>query len=225
MSVIDYCKNVRLFSIDQEKAVIALTKQYFSGGLFRFQIQQVLKQVQLYWYRDSNQNNLGGFHMLSKDPKSKKYAIYINWFFDTSKDFGNSELDNPFFLQNIFGRISCVLGTILHQLTHYMQFKQLGWKYFVLQLPILRNYTIQYQAYAISKLVQDDERFRQMNVLDQFCLKVKYKFNQKLFFSKAQLHAKKIIQENNFDYMTNLFQKKDLLISSVQQCVLNSKKV
>lgn len=165
MSVLDYCKQLYLFTPHERNVINILIKEYvdISKQMFDYLKYINIDDVQFYWYKDKNEDVLGGFHNLSYDPKTKKYAIYINMFF---------EYDNR---GDAFDIISMCLGTILHQLKHFSQLKQFGYLlYGVLQLPIIRNYTIQTSAYKISDYVDSLNISAKLIVREHIYLKAKY---------------------------------------------------
>jgi hypothetical protein len=75
-----------------------------------------------------------------------------------------------------FDVISICFGTILHELKHYWQLKNYGCVlYGLLQLPIIRNYTIEKSAYQISDYVTSlkiSER-----IICKECVYLKAKYN------------------------------------------------
>lgn len=203
MSIINYCQKLRMFSTYEIDVVKLLTKEFIQkDGILTFDIDEILKQIQVYWYKDSNDDNLGGFSAIGKDSKMKKWSIYINDIFSTQQNFSQEQQDYSV----VFNQINLVLGTVLHELTHYVQFKKNPLVYYVLQLPVLRDYTIQTQAKAVSDYVYNEPNLNKLNMIDELCLKIKYKIND-FYLSKKQRQVKKYILENKIDYMNEIYHK------------------
>lgn len=189
MSVLDYTKQLYLFTPYEVNVIKILIQQYINKNskIFTYLNEIDLNQVQFFWYKDSNENVLGGFHILSYDPKVCKYAIYINMFF---------EYENK---GDQFDVISLALGTILHQLKHYHQLKTLGYFWYgLLQLPIIRNYTIEPAAYKISDYINVLKLQNRITLKQKIYLKIKYNVSDN-YLSKRQLKIINEIKNKNID--------------------------
>lgn len=203
MSIINYCEKLKMFSSYQISVVKLLTKQFMQkDNILSFNIDQALNQVQIYWYKDSNDDNLGGFSAIGKDIKTKKWSIYVNNIFTTKELFGQEQQNYGM----VFTQVSLVLNTILHELTHYYQYKKNPVMYYVLQLPFIRNYTIQAQAYAVSDYVNNHTQLNGLNMVDELCLKIKYNIAD-FYLNEKERQIKKYILQNNIDYMQNIYKK------------------
>lgn len=212
MSVLDYCGKLALFTDYQLDVVKMLIKQYIDTNtqMFGYLKEVNLQKVQIFWYADSNQDVLGGFHLFSYSIKNGKYAIYINDFFSQN---GNIRRNHS------VGEISMVLQTILHELKHFWQKEKMGWLlYFVLQFPIIRQFTIQKSARQISKCVADMNIGGNLTTTRQFILKCKYNLNN-LYLTNEQLNLKDylVIKKVDWDQLYN--NKRLITLKSIKQFV------
>lgn len=201
MSILDYCKQLYLFTPYEYEVIQMLIKEYIDGktNLFDYLKQIDLNEIQFYWYRDSNEDVLGGFHSLSYDPKTKKYAIYINMFFQEVK------------LKNSIDTIALCLDTILHELKHFYQLKRYGFfVYGILQLPIIRQFTIEKSADKISDCVCSLKIPTLLNIREIIFLKVKYNINA-YYLNDKEKEIIALIQNKHVDL--NEFRQNVKLIS------------
>lgn len=195
MSVIDYCKKLSMFSNCQLQVIKILIQQYLNNDeTFAYLKDINLNQVQFFWYKDSNQDVLGGFHFFGYSSKNQKYAIYIN-------DVFNQQHNNT----NAFSFVQLVFQTIVHELKHYWQMKKFGWVlYFVLQMPVIRQFTIQRQAKKVSQKIID-MKMSNLNTVEQFILKIKYNIST-IYLSEQEKKLKQLIKQKNID-VVSLYQK------------------
>lgn len=138
MSVFDYRKGLQGFSIYELQICQMLIDKMVDDGDedFKYLNDVGLKDVKIYWYSDSNPQVLGGFYLLSKN------CIYINReFVSFNEDDSWSEKAN---------RILMVFPTIMHELCHYWQSRKYGLLYFLMQLPVVREFAIEKKANRIS---------------------------------------------------------------------------
>lgn len=196
MSVLDYTKNLKLFTPFEYFCINMFIKEYVDTSDPLFAYLNVVKpqDVEIYWYKDSNSQILGGFHLISGlNSKNGKYAIYINNIFEVN------ELDiiDPY--ANQFDYVYMTMPTILHELKHYSQYLIYGKLiYMILQLPIIRQYTIEKQAYKVSNYMEQKLEGT-LSLSSMLKLKMKYKCSQ-MYFNKRQLQIKKTLEQNNLDY-------------------------
>lgn len=191
MSVLDYTKQLYLFSPLEYNIIKMFIAEYINtkSEMFKYLTKFDLNEVQIFWYKDSNDDNLGGFHSLSYDSQNKKYAIYINLFFDHNS-------------YNSFDIMFLCFDTILHELKHYHQLKTYGWLlYMFLQLPIVRNYTIEKSAHDISNFVQKMNLSSKMILRQYIYLKAKYNVSD-CYLNKEEQKIIETIKNKNVDIET-----------------------
>jgi hypothetical protein len=121
----------------------------------------IARDVEIYYYDDKSSKVLGGFHSPSKN------VIYIN-------------LDgrcNNTYIQRA-NNLIMLFPTVMHELFHYFQRKSMGRIiYGVLQIPLIRKYTIEPNAYKISEYLYDKiKKYQEMSMKDFAKLKKKYNF-------------------------------------------------
>ena len=211
MSVLDYCKKLVLFS-SQEMMVMKLLINEFliDTKLCEFiKTINIDKEIEFYWYKDSSDKVLGGFHILSGLTGHKKYAIYINCS-AVNLELDDIENSKDRIFDNVFNRITTVIATCCHELKHYHQFRSCPLLYFILQFPILRNFTVEVGAYKISDYVDAQEDITGMTPLDQLCLKIKYHF-PKMYYDKTELKFFNLCLEKNIDPMKTYYKSGNIL--------------
>lgn len=191
MSVLDYCKQLKLFSSYENQIIELLIKQYaIKSPMFDYLNKINLNKIQFYWYCDSDADVMGGFHLYGKDYKTEKYAIYLNDLYQLRYNFLND-------YNKVFMAVTGVFDTILHELKHYSQLQQYGYiLYNILQLPYIRNFTIEKSAYEISDYIYGLNLFGKISDSDIFFLKMKYNVNIEYFNSKEKQLKQKIEQKN-----------------------------
>lgn len=191
MSVLDYCKQLRLFSSYENQIIELLIKQYANKSpMFDYLKKINLNKIQFYWYCDSDENVMGGFHLYGKDFKTAKYPIYLNDIYEIRYNFLND-------YNKIFMAIIGVFDTILHELKHYSQLQNFGYIiYNILQLPYIRNFTIEKQAYKISDYIYNLNLYGKTSNVDIFFLKIKYNINIEYFNSQQKILKEKIQQKH-----------------------------
>jgi len=164
MSILDYTKNLTLFDSYEirliEMMIEELDLEETDDCMFLEEIN--LSEVEIYWYSDSSENVMGGFHMLGKN------ALYIN-----REYFGAYETES--YVQKMLYVVSA-FPTIIHELCHYWQFKSHPILYFFLQLPKIRDFTIEKQAYRISDYLEANSKFNNMSIKELTECKKKYNF-------------------------------------------------
>ena len=178
MSIIDYTKKLTLFD-EYDIKVIEMMIDYLKlreREEFNFLNQISLKDVQLYWYTDSNKNVLGGFHIFSFN------VIYIN----EVNNVGKKQWININKLQKVMQ----VFPVIIHELCHYWQFKKNPLLYFFLQFPFIRNYTIEKQAYKIEDYIYENNKFMNMTIKKIAQIKKEYNFYDNEFDEKEKQYLK-----------------------------------
>lgn len=186
MSVFDYMKELTLFDNYENKVIKMLIDELnlYQHYDFKFLNEINLNNVEFFWYKDSNDQVLGGYHFLSYDYTNKKYAIYINKIFQ----YNSNENNTSAFYQKM-NNIILVFPILLHQLCHYWQAKKYPYLYFILQLPIIRDYTIQKQAYRISDYLYSNNWIQFLGIKDLIKLKQKYNF-QECYYDEIQKKLK-----------------------------------
>lgn len=175
MSVFDYTKKLILFS-PYELNVIQMIIQELElkkMDMFKFLNEIDLNEVEFFWYKDSSEDNLGGFYFLSRN------AIYIN-----HCGMKDQVDENDYY--NLMNHIIIVFGTIMHELCHYWQCKKNPLLYFVLQFPVLRDYTIEKQAYEISDYLKNNNKFNNLGFIELIKMKQKYHFSENYFSEKQK---------------------------------------
>ena len=188
MSIFDYCKDLKLFD-DYELSVIEMfIKEYnmyeINETIFLKDIN-IRKDVELFWYRDGNDNVLGGFHALS--PR----AVYI--------DIPPSTNDKKAPYTGKMGRIIYRLPVIIHELCHFYQMKKLGpVLYFIVSLPLIRNFTIEKQAYLVEdKIIEIHADICKKSDFQCEAMKVKHGFSKNYFDGIAK---KKLKEKDMWPY-------------------------
>lgn len=222
MSVLNYTKNLKLFDNYEYHCINAFIKEYIDTSDPLFAFLNVLKpqDVQIYWYHDSNENVLGGYHLLSGF-MNNKYAIYINDIFEDT-DIQQTEKQDENYISmfnNSMDKVYLTFPTIIHELKHYSQFQIYGKLiYGILQLPIIRQFTIEKEAYKLSDILQKKLQNASLGGADNLILKIKYKFPQ-IYFNKRQLQIKKILDKNNitWDKIPKDFGMTNYIIQKLQQ--------
>ncbi len=138
MSVFDYRKSLEGFSIYELQICQMLIDNLvdFRDSDFSYLKEVGLKDVKIYWYSDSSPQVLGGFYLLSNN------CLFINREFVSDIDL-NSKSGKA-------SRILMVFPTIMHELCHFWQSRKYKWLYFLMQLPIVREFAIERQANRIS---------------------------------------------------------------------------
>jgi hypothetical protein len=164
MTIKDYCGPLQMFEAYDINIINMIIEEMslIDNQMFSWLNDiNIGRDVEFFWYNDSNDNVLGGFHMLSKN------VIYIN--------LGNNK--NELYLDRSSNITKC-LPTIVHELKHYYQRKKLGLVlYGICQLPFVRNFTIEVSTNKISDyLCNAINTIIGMSIRDFAKLKVKYKF-------------------------------------------------
>lgn len=170
MSVFDYTKELILFNSYEIKVIQMMIQELKlkEKPEFKFLNEIDLNEVEFFWYKDSSDDNLGGFYLFSKN------AIYIN-----HCGMKNDEINDGYL--SSMNHIIIVFGTIIHELCHYWQFKSNPVLYFILQFPIIRDYTIEKQAYKISNYLQENNIFKNLGIEDLVKMKKKYNFSKNYY--------------------------------------------
>lgn len=174
MSVVDYTKDLIMFD-DYDLQIISMMINQLKlkeKEEFKFLNEISLKDVQIYWYTDKNKDVLGGFHFFSFN------VIYIN----EVKNIGKKQWK----FINKAQKVIQMFPVILHELCHYWQFKKNPVLYFFLQFPVIRNFTIEKQAYKIENYVYDNNKFMNMSFKKIAQLKQKYNFSSLQFDEKEK---------------------------------------
>ena len=183
MSVFNYTKNLTLFDNYDVQIIKMIISQLNleNKNLFSFLKEINIDDLQFFWYTDNNSDVLGGFHYLSYDFKKHKYAIYLNRFF-------NEDEQLSYF--NKMTHIILAIPTIIHELYHYWQSIKYFYIYWFLQLPLIRNFTIQKHAYLLSQYLYQNNFIQNLSIKQQVKLKCKYNIS-KIYFDQFE---KKILQ-------------------------------
>ena len=166
MSVLDYMKDIQLFDSYQLKTIQMVIEQLKlkQNKMFSFLDDIDLNQIQFFWYSDSEEDVLGGFHFPSGN------AIYINrnCYCDCNLKLHYTAKTN---------RIIAAFPVIMHEIYHYWQFVTFSLIYIFLQLPLIRQFTIQVNAYKISDYLYDNNTLINLSPKEIVLLKQKYNFD------------------------------------------------
>ena len=174
MSIIDYTKKLTMFDSYDIQIIEMIIKQLKlkENSDFAFLNEISLSEVQFYWYTDSDKNILGGFHLFSFN------VIYINEV--------NWNITQELKYTNKAQKIIQVFPIIIHELCHYWQFKKNPIVYLFLQLPFIRDWTIEKQTYKIQDYLHQNNVFTGMNIKQVAEMKKKYNFAP-IWFDEKQL--------------------------------------
>lgn len=179
MSVIDYTRNLKLFDSYDRRFLEMMINEYKlkDNTLFDYLNDIDLDDVDIYWYEDSDPQVLGGFHMISQN------VIYLNIQNKTENE------KTKYITKG--NNVIMSFPTIMHELCHYWQFQKNRLTYLFLQLPIVRDYTIEKQAYKISDYLDDHNDLLCKSVKDIANLKKEYGFPQNQFdeLQKKELNS------------------------------------
>lgn len=197
MQIIDYTKRLRKFNNLELSILDLLIKEFLEkDSMFDFLKEvDLLHNFDILWYRDSNGKAMAGYQMMMNR------TIYVaSNFVGTDEDF----LDRDGYDQFAFNRVATMLSSIIHEAYHYYQHKFIyKYKYILLQLPIIRDHTIEKEAYAISDYIDKLDILGSVNQLQECLLKIKYKFQESYFFGRYEKDLRDIIisrELNPMDY-------------------------
>lgn len=126
-------------------------------------------------------------------------TIYVSCDAFCGKD-ENDFFENDGYDRFAFDRVLIMLSSIIHEAYHYYQHKHVyKSKYFFLQLPIIRNFSIEKEAYAISDYIDKLNLIEKFNQLRECLLKIKYNFQESYFFNKDEKELRKIFIQQNLN--------------------------
>lgn len=209
MQIIDYSKNLRRFNNLELSILDALIKEVLlKDSIFNFLKEiDIVKNFDILWYYDNNGKALAGYQMCMNK------TIYVSCGMFCGKDpadfFNNDGYD-----RFAFDRVLIMLSSIIHEAYHYYQHKHVyKAKYFFLQLPIIRNFSIEKEAYAISDYIDKLNLLEKFNQLRECLLKIKYNFQESYFFNKDEVKLREILLSQKLDPMR--FWNFDCTISSL----------
>ena len=152
MSVLDYAGTIYCMSPYQRMMAGVMLEELLEGedsGLFSYLDDVSLDDMDIYWYFDRDWDVLGGFYYLSGN------CMYLN-VNGIGSCWGTDGVDLrylPFDRQD--GLVLSALPTMMHELRHYWQSRKYWWAYPLLQLPVVREFTIEKAAYAVSDRLYD----------------------------------------------------------------------
>lgn len=164
MSIIDYTKKLTMFDSYDIRMIEMMIDQLKlkENPDFAFLNEISLSEVQIYWYTDSDKNVLGGFHLFSFNVI---YINEVNWNTLQTLKYANKAQ-----------KIIQVFPIVIHELCHYWQFKKNPIAYLFLQLPFIRDWTIEKQTYKIQDYLHQNNVFTGMNIKQVAEMKKKYGF-------------------------------------------------
>ena len=188
MQIIDYTKKLRRFNTLELSVLDALIKEYLEkDSLFDF-----LKEIDLtntfdiLWYYDSNAKAMAGYHMLMDK------AIYVACNFCGGED-PKLIIEKDGYDMFAVTRVIIMFSSIIHEAYHYYQHKYVyKSKFILLQLPIIRDFTIEKEAYAISDYIDKLNIIEKFTQIREFLFKIKYNFQESYFFTKNEKTLRKI---------------------------------
>jgi len=169
MGVLDYIDGISLFSPYELKCVEMYVDEFvpLDDPLFGYLREVSLRDVELYWYFDGDDDVLGGFHYPSRN------AIYVNRSFAAAFEGGGHFA--------AASRVAMVFPTIMHELCHYWQSRRYGWMYLFMQLPLVREVAIEPQANEVSDRLYSEGRLHGMTMRELAELKRRHGFGTMLF--------------------------------------------
>lgn len=143
MSVFDYRNSVE-FTEYEYRLVRMFISEFCHGIEFEFIDEIDLDELKMYWYEDRSEDVLGGFYYLQRN------RIYLNSLFAD----GCSRMT----WIGRMNRVAMMFPTIVHEMCHYWQSRKLWIFYLFLQIPGIRDITIERQAYAVQDILYDNPR-------------------------------------------------------------------
>lgn len=166
MTILDYCGPLSMLESYEIKIIQMLVEELNLSDEKMFSFLKkidIVRDIEYFYYDDKNDNVLGGFHAPSKN------VIYLNL----------NGMPNETYMQRA-NNVIMMFPTIMHELCHYSQRKKFGCLiYGILQMPIIRRYTIEVSAYKISDYLDKKiEEISRMSILNFAVLKMKHKFSK-----------------------------------------------
>lgn len=164
MSIVNYTKDLIMFNSYEISVLKLLINELdlLNKEDFYFLNEIDIDKIEFYWYKDSNNDNLGGFHLLSNN------CLYIN------RGYFSNWSDSSY--MSMMNQIVSAFPTIVHELCHCWQFNKNKFLYILLQFPFVRNLTIEKQAYRISDWLYDNNFIEKYSPKQIVELKKEYNF-------------------------------------------------
>lgn len=166
MSVLDYREN-EAFSDYERRVVSMFMEEYCHGEDFRFLEDVDIDGVDMRWYSDRSEKVLGGFYYFQGN------RIYLNREYARSCDTGT--------WAGRMNRVCLMFPVIIHELCHYWQSRHYGLLYLLLQIPVIREFTIETQAYRIQNVLYDCRELNGGSLAYFAKLKRRHGFEQRYF--------------------------------------------
>lgn len=181
MSVFDYRENME-FTEYEYRLVKMFIAEFCHGIEYDFLDEIDIDEVKMYWYKDSSPDVLGGFYYFQSN------RIYLNQTFASNC--------NLLTWHGRMNRVAMMFPTIVHELCHYWQSKSFGIFYLFLQLPIIREVTIERHAYVIQDLLYERSELVGGSVEQYAKMKKRHGFED-CYFDDFELDALRISNQNS----------------------------
>lgn len=160
MSVFDY-RNAVEFT-DYETCVLRmLVYEYCYDRTFDFLDDIDLDEIRLFWYEDRNPDVLGGYYFLCSN------RIFLN---------KGAVQGDPSTWAGRLERVVAMFPVIMHEMVHYWQRRRYGLLYVLLQIPFVRDITIERNAYAVQDALYGNQELVGGSLLHYAKMKRKHGF-------------------------------------------------
>ena len=220
MQILDYTKKLRRFNALELSILDALIKEYLEkDSVFDFLKEiDIVKNFDILWYYDSNGKAMAGYHLLM----DKTIYVACNFCGSDPQYIINEDGYDMFAVS----RVITMFSSIIHEAYHYYQHKHVyKSKYILLQLPIIRDLTIEKEAYAISDYIDKLKLLETFNQLRECLFKIKYNFQESYFFTREEKELRKIFIQQNLNPVNywNYTEMIKNLIEELKELIQNEK--